>query len=62
MLVLLDQGTPWPIQAFLKRHTVKTAAQQGWAALSNGELLRVAEAAGFEALLTTDKNIFTSRT
>lgn len=29
----------------------------GWDRLSNGELLTAAEQAGFEVLLTTDKNI-----
>ena len=57
MLVLFDQGTPVPIRAFLKGHTVKTAAQQGWSTLANGDLLRAAEAAGFDVLLTTDKNL-----
>ncbi len=57
MLILFDQGTPRPIQAFLQGHTVKTVAQHGWAELSNGELLRVAEDSGFEVLLTTDKNL-----
>lgn len=57
MLVLLDQGTPVPLRSFLKGHIVKTAAQQGWSTLTNGELLRAAEAAGFDILLTTDKNL-----
>jgi hypothetical protein len=57
MLVLLDQGTPVPLRSFLQGHTVNTAAQQRWSALANGDLLRVAEAAGFDVLLTTDKNL-----
>jgi hypothetical protein len=57
MLILLDQGTPAPLRSFLKEHTVKTAAQQGWSTLSNGDLLRAAEADGFDLLLTTDKNL-----
>ena len=32
-------------------------AQEGWDTLKNGELLYAAEAAGFDVLLTTDKNI-----
>jgi hypothetical protein len=36
---------------------VRTANQQGWSTLSNGELLRVAEEAGFEVLLTTDASL-----
>jgi hypothetical protein len=48
MLVLFDQGTPVPIRPFLIGHTVKTAAEQGWNTLSNGNLLNAAEAAGFD--------------
>jgi hypothetical protein len=36
---------------------VKTAAQHGWETLSNGDLLDEAEKAGFDLLLTTDKNL-----
>jgi hypothetical protein len=36
---------------------VRTAAQQGWSQLRNGELLNAAEAAGFDIFLTTDKNM-----
>ncbi len=57
MRILFDQGTPVPIRQFLKDHSVSTASQQGWDRLSNGELIAVAEAAGFELLLTTDKNL-----
>ena len=57
MHILFDQGRPVPLRSFLIGHTVKTAAQQGWSTLSNGELLRAAEADGFDVLLTTDKNL-----
>jgi hypothetical protein len=57
MLVLLDQGTPVPLRPFLTSHTVRTVAEQRWATLGNGELLNAAETAGFDVLLTTDKNI-----
>jgi hypothetical protein len=33
------------------------AIERGWDRLVNGELIAVAEAAGFDLLLTTDKNI-----
>ena len=56
-MLVLDQGTPVPIRASLKNHTVKTAAQQGWSTLRNSDLLNAAEAEGFELLLTTDKNL-----
>ena len=57
MRVLLDQATPVQIRKFLIGHTVRTAAQQHWDTLKNGELLAVAEEAGFEVFLTTDKNM-----
>ena len=57
MLILFDQATPVPIRAYLEGHTVRTAAQQSWSTLKNGDLLNAAEQAGFNLLLTTDKNI-----
>lgn len=57
MRVLFDQGAPVPIAAHLRKHAVRTTLQEGWDTLANGELLRVAEAAGFEVLLTTDNSI-----
>jgi len=57
MRILFDQATPVPIRAHLDQHVVRTASQQGWDTLKNGDLLTAAEAAGFEILLTTDKNL-----
>ena len=57
MLILFDHGTPAPLRTFLKDHTVKKAKDLGWDTLVNGQLLKMAEEAGFEMLLTTDKNI-----
>ncbi len=58
MLVLFDNGTPRTLARYLiGRHAVTEARAQGWDRLENGELLSAAEAAGFEVLLTTDKNI-----
>ncbi len=57
MLVLFDHGTPRGIARALQGHTVKEAKAQGWDTLSNGELLKAAEEAGFEVLLTTDTNL-----
>ena len=53
----LDQGTPVPIRLHLRPHEVRTVAQQGWDRPKNGDLLVAAEAAGFDVLLTIDKNI-----
>jgi len=57
MLILFDQGTPLGIRHALTHHIVKTAREQGWSTLLNGELLRAAEEAGFDVLLTTDTNL-----
>jgi len=57
MLILFDHGTPRGIARALHLHTVKEARAQGWDTLSNGELLKAAEEAGFDVLLTTDKNL-----
>ena len=57
MLVLFDHGTPRGIARALSLHTVKEAKAQGWDTLANVELLRAAEEAGFDVLLTTDKNL-----
>jgi hypothetical protein len=57
MLIIFDQATPVPIRPYLEGHTVRTAAQQGWDKLRNGDLLTAAEEAGFDILLTTDKNM-----
>ena len=57
MRILFDQGTPEPLIPFLKGHTVTTAKDVGWERLVNGELLKAAETAGFEMLVTTDKNM-----
>jgi len=57
MLILFDHGTPRGIASYLTEHTVKAARAQGWDRLTNGELLKAAEDAGFDLLLSTDKNI-----
>jgi hypothetical protein len=57
MLILFDQGTPLGIRDSLHGHIVKTAHQQGWSTLLNGDLLRAAEGAEFDVLVTTDKNL-----
>jgi len=57
MLILFDNGTPAPLRYALKGHIVVEAIERGWDRLANGELIAAAETAGFELLLTTDKNM-----
>lgn len=61
MRILFDHGTPAPLQAFLTDHTVLEAKAQGWDTFKNGDVLTAAEAAGFDVLVTTDKNNRTGR-
>lgn len=56
MRILFDQGTPAPLRQALTEHSVATAFDLGWSRLTNGDLLAVAEA-GFDALITTDRNL-----
>jgi hypothetical protein len=62
MKILFDNGTPKPIARSLTGHEISFARQMGWHELENGELIQQAEEAGYEVLLSTDKNIATSRT
>jgi hypothetical protein len=57
MKILFDQGTPVPLRRYLGEHTVKTAYEEGRLDLSNGDLLRAAEEAGYQLLVTTDQNL-----
>jgi hypothetical protein len=57
MRILFDHGTPAPLRSSLTGHRITRTQDMGWDRLSNGELLTAAEQAGFELLLTTDKNI-----
>jgi len=55
--VLFDQGTPVPLRKHLAAHEIITTFDLGWGTLKNGELLNRAEDAGFEVLVTTDRNL-----
>lgn len=57
MKVLLDVCTPVQVRQALPDHDVRTAVKMGWGELENGDLLRVAEAAGFDLLIICDKNL-----
>jgi hypothetical protein len=57
MLILFDNGTPRGLARFLTGHSVEEARTRGWEEFANGELIDVAEQAGFNVMVTTDKNI-----
>jgi hypothetical protein len=57
MRILLDNGTPRGLASALLGHLVEEARARGWDTLKNGDLLDAAEATGFEAFITTDRNL-----
>ena len=57
MLVLLDENLPHRLRSLITGHDVRTVAYQKWNALTNGALLKTAEDAGFDVMVTADKNI-----
>ena len=57
MRVLFDQGTPAPLRHSLVGHSVETAYERGWSALSNGDLLKAVENASFDLFITTDQSL-----
>ena len=57
MRILFDQGVPRGLAASLGSHDVTEARKLKWERISNGVLLKLAEEAGFDLLLTTDKNV-----
>ena len=57
MRILFDNGTPRGLARYFVGHTVEEARAHGWEELANGELIEAAEQAGFDLMVTTDKNI-----
>jgi hypothetical protein len=57
VLILLDNNAPRGLARALTGHTVTEARERDWATLKNGDLLRVAEEAGFDVMVTSDKSI-----
>jgi predicted nuclease of predicted toxin-antitoxin system len=61
MRILFDHGTPAPLIPFLAGHAITKAKYAGWDRLTSGELLQATEEAGFEVLVTKDKNLSTQQ-
>ena len=55
--MLLDHNLPKRLRGLLPGHDVKTAREMRWDALKNGALLDGAARAGFNAVLSIDKNL-----
>ena len=57
MKILLDECLPVEFRHHLAGHVVHSAEWAGFKGLKNGDLLREAERAGYDAFLTTDQGI-----
>jgi hypothetical protein len=55
--VLFDKNVPHGVRHFLAEHQVETVDDHGWQRISNGALLKTAETAGFDVVITSDQNI-----
>ena len=57
MKLLLDENLPHQLRHEIPGHDCVTVSYMGWGGVSNGDLLRRAEAEQFDAVLTKDSNI-----
>ena len=57
MKILLDENLDHRLRNALRTHEVFTVTYKGWAGLKNGELLKAAEEAGIDILLTGDQTL-----
>ena len=57
MKLLLDENLPHALRTRLPGHDVFTAQFMGWRGIKNGQLLALAAANGFDALITVDTGI-----
>lgn len=55
--VLLDENLTHKLRLLITAHAVITTRYQGRAGKSNGDLVALAESAGFDVLVTADKNL-----
>lgn len=55
--ILFDKNVPYPLRPHLTGFEVKTAEDEGWCQIANGELISRAEKADYQVLLTCDQNV-----
>ena len=57
MKLLIDENLPHKLRHALSGHDCFTATYMGWSGISNGELLRIAAANGFDAVISNDRGL-----
>jgi hypothetical protein len=55
--VFLDEGVPERLGWNLPGHEVESVGSLGWKGTRNGKLLAAVDAAGFNVMITNDKNL-----
>jgi predicted nuclease of predicted toxin-antitoxin system len=56
--IIFDKNFPVGVRSFLSKHEVRTFVEMQWhPQLENGEVLKAAEASGFDVMVTSDQNI-----
>jgi hypothetical protein len=55
--ILLDQNAPLGLRRAFRQHEITHAGELDWGKLRNGEMIRVAEEAGFAIMITCDRNV-----
>jgi hypothetical protein len=54
--ILLDECVPWPLRRELAGHDCQSVPRCGWAGITDGQLLALAEPR-FDLFITTDQNL-----
>ena len=57
MKILLDHNLTRLLKRFLPGHLVRSAAEEGWDRLPDGDMIRTAERHGYEVMITADQEI-----
>lgn len=57
MRIVLDNNVTQRLAPLILGHDIVRSRQLGWSGPKNGELIKASEEAGFEVLITADKNM-----
>lgn len=57
MRIVLDECVPRRLRHEFPGHEIRTVVELGWSGKRNGELISLVGAAGFDVLITVDRNI-----
>ncbi|MDQ2774882.1 MAG: hypothetical protein M3Y57_08165 [Acidobacteriota bacterium] len=55
--ILFDKNVPYPLKWRLPEYQVKSAEDEDWGQISNGELISCAETSGYQIPVTCDQNV-----